>query len=38
MTRFLHSFWIIVLATVLVPLSYGQDTGRLAGTITDTDT
>jgi len=38
MIRFLHSFWIIILATVLVPLSYGQDTGRLAGTITDTDT
>ncbi|PSQ87196.1 MAG: hypothetical protein BRD30_08820 [Bacteroidetes bacterium QH_2_63_10] len=39
MTRFLHSFWIAVLGTaLLVPLSNAQDTGRLAGTVTDADT
>ncbi len=39
MTRFLHAFWIGVLGTVLlVPLSYGQETGQLAGTITDAET
>jgi len=39
MTRFLSAFWTVVLGTVLlVPLSYGQDTGRLAGTVTDANT
>jgi len=39
MIRFLHSLWIALLATcLLVPVGYGQDRGRLAGTIRANDT
>jgi outer membrane receptor for ferrienterochelin and colicins len=39
MTRFLYAFWTAVLGTVLlVPLSYGQNTGRLAGTVVEANT
>jgi iron complex outermembrane receptor protein len=39
MTRFVHAFWAVVVGTaLLVPLSYGQDTGRLTGTVTGADT
>jgi iron complex outermembrane receptor protein len=39
MTRFLPSLWIGFLATALiVPLGYGQDTGRIAGTVRAVDT
>jgi len=39
MTRFVNAFWAVLIGTaLLVPMSYGQHTGRLAGAVSGADT